>query len=128
MPLQKPVVSPATSRTAKTSQKTLDNIVSLGFEYSHPVLSIADQSLKKMGHSPTFAGEGLVFRLVGEKISQEAKNAFACPVTEIYLEDNISPCEWVDEYLRTSLEDSYTISSNPGGLSDNVAIYRFGRF
>lgn len=104
----------------------MDNIVSLGFEYSHPILFAADESLKKMGHSPTFVGEGLVFCLVKDKISMDVKRNISCPSTEIYLNDNISPCEWVDEYLRRSLSDSYSIISSSGGLTDSVSIYRFG--
>lgn len=79
-----------------------------------------------MGHSPTFAGEGLVFCLVKDKIPMDVKRNISCPSTDIYLSNNISPCEWVDEYLRRSLPDSYSILSTSGGLTDDVNIYRFG--
>lgn len=67
-----------------------------------------------------------MFCLVKDKIPMDVQRNISSPSTEIYLNDSIAPCEWVDEYLRRSLPDSYSIVSSPGGLADGISIYRVG--
>ena len=62
-------------------------------------------------------------RLVKSRIDPKLLNFFNTPPTEIFPEKKIYLSEWIDEYLREELPDSYSIGCSSGGIYDIVTIH-----
>lgn len=99
--------------------------MSLDFQVNNTILSIVEDSLNKLGASATFCGEGMFMRLVRSRIDPKLLNFVNTPPTEIFPEKKIYLSEWIDEYLREELPDSYSIGCSSGGIFDIVTIHAY---